>query len=67
MTILETAIKKSGLKKIKIAESYNISNKTLYNWTNYYKINNIIKFLDLCLFLNIDLNKLIEEYKNKKK
>lgn len=62
-TLIYKKIKEKGIKKKFISEKLQISDRTLYNWTNYENIDNIIKFIDLLKFLNININDFLNDYK----
>lgn len=67
MTCLKNKIKQLDIKLTKISKELNIEYKTLQRWINYEHINSFIKFLELIKYLDIDINLLIEDYKNHKK
>lgn len=66
MTYLKKILKESGLKQNKIAELIKIKTRTLQRWSNYEGLENTIKFLILIKKFNIDIDKLINDYNNKK-
>lgn len=53
--------------KIKtISKELDIKVSTLYRWINNEKINNHVKFIELLIYLNVDIQKFLECYKNNK-
>lgn len=61
MTILENEIIEKGIKKKWIAQELGISTKTLNNWLKYENIDQIKKFIQLCVLLNHPIINVLEE------
>lgn len=66
MTLLKTKIEQKGIKQTWIAEQLDIAPRTLQNWINYRNLNQVEKFIKLCIMLDIPVNIVLEELYEKK-
>ncbi len=63
ITLIQEEINIQGRKKIWLAEQLEINPKTLNDWVNYRKIEQVKGFLKLCKLLKINLVELAEDMK----